>query len=459
VMTSGVSSTSSGMQKRLGWAPFSFSKRIANRYLLSKRSEAFVTIITVIAVLGVCIGVAVLTIAMAIMTGFEHELRQKIVGSTHVVVYKVGGDVQDAREVEDLIAKTDGVASVNPFVEQQVMLTVDGRARGVLVRGIRSDSSIGKELDGFIEQEGGIALLKDAGAAEGSSESAPAAESNAEGNGEEFSGAVGSSLPRLVVGRGLADVMGLYPGQVLSLLLPKVGSTPFGLVPRYKRFQVAATYKSGLSGYEERLAYMDIGEAQQYFRLGKAVSGFEIAVDDPGQSAAVAKRLRDSFSRSPSHLSLIAQDWTQTNKELWEALAMEKQVYFIVLLLLIVMASFSIITTLIMIVIEKRKDIAILMTLGATARSIARIFYWQGIVIGALGVSSGVVLGVLGCIALEHYGFPLPEKVFPTSVVPVRLEAVNVVIVAISAFFICQFSAWYPSWRASRVEPAEALRY
>jgi lipoprotein-releasing system permease protein len=440
---------SSPSQKRV-WAPFSFSKRVANRYLLSKRSEAFVTIITVIAVLGVCIGVAVLTIAMAIMTGFEHELRQKIVGSTHVVVYQIGGEVREAEAVEKLIASTEGVASVAPFVEQQVMLSVDGRARGVLVRGIRSDSALGREVDGFIEQKGGISLL--------SADSSSGQPEALVGAGDDESLAQ-SALPKLVVGRGLADVMGLYVGQPLSLLLPKVGSTPFGLVPRYKRFQVAATYKSGLSGYEERLAYMDIAEAQRYFRMGASVSGFEIAVTDVNQSTVVAKRLRDAFSQDRQFQALIAQDWTQSNKELWEALAMEKQVYFIVLLLLIVMASFSIITTLIMIVIEKRKDIAILMTLGATTRSIARIFYWQGVIIGALGVTGGVIFGVLGCIALEHYGFPLPEKVFPTSVVPVRLEPMNVVVVAISAFVICQFSAWYPSWRASRVEPAEALRY
>jgi len=262
----------------------------------------------------------------------------------------------------------------------------------------------------------------------------------------------------LIVGRGLADIMGLYESQVVSLLTPKVGSTPFGLTPRYKRFSVSGTYKSGLSGYEERLAYVDLEVAQSFFRMKGRVSGIEVMAESVENSPEVARLIKEALSELPGG-GFVAQDWTQTNQELWEALKMEKQVYFIVLLLLIVMASFSIITTLIMIVLEKRRDIAILMTLGATSRSIAMIFRWQGAVIGTLGVLGGTLLGLLGCVALEQYGFPLPEKVFPTSTVPVQLQSTNVIVVAVAAFLICLLSTWYPSWRASKVEPGDALRY
>ena len=409
---------------------FGFSRFVAGRYLWSQRSEAFVTIITVIAILGVAIGVGVLNTAMGIMTGFERELKSKIIGSTHVLVYRYGGLIADWERVVDTVSRVEGVSSASAYADQQVMITHRGKARGILIRGIIPESRMGKDLTRYLHGVDASLL-----------EETP-----------------DDPLPAVVIGKELSARQGIIEGDAVSLLSPTVGSTPFGLMPRYKRFRVAAIYESGMAGYEERIAYIHLRAAQRFFKMNDSVTGLEVMVENVDESPQIAQKIVDALL-DLDQIGFVAQDWTQANKELWEALKLEKTVYFIVLLLLIVMASFSIITTLVMIVLEKRKDIAILMTLGANSRSIANIFRWQGAVIGFIGVGSGTMLGLAACLGLERYGFPLPEKVFPVSTLPVDIEALNFVVVACSAFFICCLSTWYPSWRASKVQPGEVLRY
>lgn len=418
----------SGNQESKRQAPLAFSRMIAGRYLWSRRSEAFVTIITVIAILGVAIGVGVLNTAMGIMTGFERELKSKIIGSTHILVYRIGNSIEDWENVVRHVESIDGVSSVSAFSEHQVMISSGKASRGIMLRGILPGSRAGKDLSRYVEEAEGATLLEQ-----------------------------DSELPGIIIGKELSQRQGIFTDEVISILSPQVGSTPFGLMPRYRRFRITSVYSSGLTGYEERLAYIHLNEAQKFFRMNDTISGLEVMVKDVDRAREVAERIVDSLLDFQS--GFVAQDWTQANRELWEALKMEKQVYFIVLLLLIVMASFSIITTLVMIVLEKRRDIAILMTLGATSGSIANIFRWQGAVIGIIGVTSGTIMGFLGCIALREYGFPLPEKVFPVATVPVDLDLSNFAVVAVSAFLICLASTWYPSWRASKVQPAEVLRY
>ena len=266
----------------------------------------------------------------------------------------------------------------------------------------------------------------------------------------------------VVVGRELARNLSLFRGETLSLLSPQVASSPFGLVPRFKRFAVTGIYRSGMAGYEESLAYVSLENAQKFFRTGDAVTGFDVQVHDVENAPQIASKIRDFLNNGESGLrggGFYAEDWKNRNSELWEALKLEETVYFIVLLLLIVLASFTIISALIMIVIEKRKDIAVMRTLGATTSSVANIFRFQGAIIGALGTILGTIGGYGLAVALDKYGFQLPENVFPTTTVPVQMNFVNFLIVGLAAFLICCLSTIYPAWRASKLAPSEVLRY
>jgi lipoprotein-releasing system permease protein len=220
---------------------------------------------------------------------------------------------------------------------------------------------------------------------------------------------------------------------------------------------VVGIYSSGLVEYESGVAYVSLEEAQKFFGMKDAVSGLEVRVKDINAAPIIARQILDHLGGAGSGFTV--SDWTATNKPLWDALQLEKRVYFIVLLLIIVMASFSIITTLIMIVLEKRKDIAIMKTLGASTKSVGRIFRIQGAVIGGLGTAIGLLLGFLGCVVLKRYGFPLDERIFQMSTLPIKIDWQNFAAVGVAAFLICFFATMYPARRAARLEPSDVLRY
>ena len=419
----------------------SVALKIAKRYLFSRRKEAFINIITIISILGVAIGVVVINMTMAIMTGFEYELKKKILEvDSHITVRRAGGNVPSWRDNQSKIAELEGIKSISAFTYNQALIRTGSSSVGVLVRGVAlgSDAAtqIGKYLDGLDPSEALTSHLTDGFDEEGQPTQV--------------------RLPSVIIGRELSQSLGVYPGMTVSLLSPQVGSTPLGLVPKFKRFLVSGVYKSGLVNYESSLVYVEIEEAQKFFRLGDQVSGFEIRVDDVDAAPSISKNITDRFD---SALGYYAQDWTTTNKPLWDAIKLEKNVYFIVLLLIIIMASFSIISTLILLVLEKRGDIAVLRTIGAPAALIGQVFRLQGAIIGGLGTLLGLVLGFVGCIALKEYGFPLDDRIFPISEVPVKIDLMNFVIVGLASFGICFLATIYPSRRASQLDPASVLRY
>lgn len=428
---------------------FGLSFAIALRYLGSKRAEAFITIITIISILGVAIGVMVLNMTMAIMTGFQTELKSRIVGAnSHILVWGTSGAIDEWQDVAQKIRSVSGVQSVSAFTQHQALLRRDhGRgnaeATGVLIRGVEPGSAAAAQIATYLGQspDDPLPLLNPP----------TILVSSADGDQEEV------RLPGLLIGRSLQRNLGAVVGTPLSVLSPQTSATPFGLMPRMKRFVVAGVYQSGLSEFESGLAYTTLEEAQRFFSMGKAVSGLEVRVDDISAASAITARIMTSLGGVKS--GVYARDWTESNRALWEALQLERRVYFIVLLLIIIMASFSIVTTLIMLVIEKRRDIAILRTMGASARSVGAIFFFQGAVIGALGTVLGVALGVLGCLVLRWYGFPLNEEIFQMATVPVVMEPINFVVVGVSAFVICCVATIYPARRASTLHPAELLRY
>lgn len=422
----------------------SFSKKIAFRYLSSKRSEAFISIISIVSVLGVAIGVMVLSIVMAVMTGFEHELRDKIVGTdSHIVVTNnTGGRIDGWRQLSDTIQAVDGVISVSPFTYNQVLIRSDARSAGVLVRGVEKGSASAQQVSSYLSQPDRIESLFE-----------PNPISVLTRSGEERD----AHIPGILVGRSLARSLGVFVGTPVSVLSPQLTSTPFGLVPRFRRFVVVGVYSSGLVEYESGVAYVDMTQAQRFFGYEQGVSGLEIRVADINAATEVASDIRRALGEQSRFIAV--RDWTETNQPLWEAIQLEKRVYFIVLLLIIVMASFSIVTTLIMIVLEKRKDIAIMKTMGASTKSISRIFRIQGAVIGGVGTIVGLSLGFMGCIALQEFGFPIDERIFQMSTLPIHIDPLNFVIIGISAFLICVFATMYPAWRATQLEPSDVLRH
>jgi lipoprotein-releasing system permease protein len=413
---------------------FFFSLWVASRYLWQRRGEAGITVITAIAVIGVAIGVVTLNIVMAVMTGFQHELKGKILGAdAHVTVRNLSGDIDQWQSVKKLIEEVSGIESVSPYTYSQALIQSDNFASGIIVRGVAENSGASRQLQSYLPTDFPMSdLFK------------PSLD------GREH-------LPGIIVGAELARNLSLEIGSRVTVLTPQTTSTPFGLSPRFRRFLVVGIYSSGLIDYESGLAYVALEEAQKFFRMENRITAFEIRVTNVDQAPEKAQRISDNISK---HFSgFYTRDWTQVNAAFFEAFKLEKRVYFIVLLLIIVMASFSIVSTLIMIVLEKRKDIAILKVLGSNHSVIARIFNIQGAIIGFLGVGIGTLIGVIGCYLLDRYGFPIDQRIFQMSTLPVKMVPLNFFIVAISAFAICCMATIYPARRAASLQPSEVLRY
>lgn len=412
---------------------------MAQRYLWSKRSEAFISILSVISVCGIALGVAVLIIVMAIMSGFEFELKEKLLGTNaHAVVRSITGEIPNWKPIRKRISEREGTESVLAFSYHQALLKSASRSTGVFMKGIDPEGdysdAIGKYLIGQKRIEPLVQDQKVILPAPG-------------GKTRE------STLPGIVIGKELGKSLRLQKGDVVTVLVPELQSGPMGLVPRFKRFIVTGSYSSGLVEYESALVYINLETAQSLFGLNDSIIGLEIWLGDHEAAPAFVNDLRTELPAGS-----YAQDWTQMNPSLWEALQLEKTVYFIVLLLIVVMASFSVVSMLVMLVLEKRKDIAVLRTLGASSSEVARIFRTQGFLLGLVGTTAGVLLGLTVCAALDHYGYRLPEGVFPVTTLPIRIEWWNVAVTAAAALVISYLTTLYPSRKALSVEPAELIR-
>ena len=417
----------------------SFSFKVAYRYLLTKRKEAFISIISIVSLIGIAIGVGVLNIVMAIMTGFEYELKSKIIGAnSHIIVRRQFSEIQNEEGSKEKILNVKGVKSISPYVYKQGLLRYNDKSTGMLIKGVQEGTDASLKIFENVNDVNESTLYRK----------------------QEYKDLINdhiSNLPCVIVGKQLSLDFGLHKGSVVTLLSSSMQSSPFGLMPKYKRFIVCGIYASGLSEYESGLVYIDIKEAQSFFELGQKISGYEVFIDNLDNAPIVADNIdKELKTISPYYFT---QTWLDLNKPLWEALQLEKKTYFIVLLLIIIMASFSVVTTLVMIVLEKRKDVAVLKTLGATTKDIAKVFISMGVVIGFVGTVLGVILGMVGCILLEKYGFPLDPRVFPVDKVPIRVEVINVIMVSVSSFLISLLATIYPSLRASKLNPSEVLRY
>ena len=409
---------------------------IGLRYLQSRRRERFISLITVISVLGVMIGVMTLNVVMGVMTGFEEVLRDRLLGiNAHIAIMKPGGVLQGYRELSQRVMNEQGVVAAAPLVYGQVMVTAGRRVAGVVVRGVDPKLTAAVvDITQYIK-EGTLSDLSKLHAV------------SADGQVSE--------APGIIIGSRLAGQLGITVGDTVQLVSPLGTPTALGLIPRIRRFYVAGIFESGMHEYDNTLVYMNLADAQKFFELGDVATTIEVRVRDVYEARAIATQIQRDLG-----LPYWTEDWSRLWPNLFSALRLEKTVYFLVLLLMILVGAFNIISTLTMVVMEKRKDIAVLQSMGATRQSIKKIFLFKGCVIGGIGTLLGMALGYGVCLLIQRYQFiELPKDVFLISTVPVRIYLSNFSLVACASFAICLLASIYPARQAAKLDPVEILRY
>jgi lipoprotein-releasing system permease protein len=411
------------------FAPFEWL--VALRYLRARRKEGFISVIAGFSFLGIMLGVATLIIVMAVMNGFRQELFNKMLGlNGHVVVHSLS-NFSDFDEVANRIRKVSGVKYALPLVEGQVMISTPQSSSGALVRGLReadlkqlkavSDNIRFGTLDGF-DQKPGVAL-----------------------------------------GSRLANELNVKVGDHVSLLTPRGASTALGTAPRVKRYPVVAIFEIGMSEYDSSILFMPLNEAQLYFNQPDSVTVLEVVLNSPDEVGALTPQIVTAGGSS-----IYISDWRQRNATFFTALQVERNVMFLILALIVLVAALNIVSGLIMLVKDKGHDIAILRTMGATRGAVMRIFFITGASIGIVGTIAGFLLGVLVCLNIERLreliGWITDTDLFAPelyylSQLPAEMDTGETVSVVVMALALSILATLYPSWRASRLDPVEALRY
>ena len=429
-----------------------FELFIASRYLRAKRRQAFIGIITAISIAGVAAGVASLVIALAINNGFRQDLQQRLLGSTsHISLQRIADDgIGDWRALMDRLSKQPHVVAAAPAIFEQVLISRGPRARGAVLKGMipRYERKVGDLLTTV--KEGSAAPLEETGSeAQTPAPADPSPDSLADVEQRV------ASMPPIVLGKDMADNLGAIIGSVVLVTSPQGELTPFGMVPKYNRFRVAGIFNSGFYDYDSSWAFARLSDAQRLFGLGDLVSVIEFKVDDIYQADVVSRQLEDGAGKG-----FMATNWMEQNKALFRALRLERVVTFITIGLIVFVAALNILISLIMMVMEKTKDIAVLMSMGTRKAQVRNVFIAQGVLIGFIGTAIGLVLGYVLSYAGGHYHIiSLSPEVYSIDYVPFAPRTLDGLIVAVVAIGISFVATLYPSWSASRILPAEALRY
>jgi len=408
-----------------------FERMVALRYLRPRRKEGFISVIAGFSFLGIALGVATLIIVMSVMNGFREELMKRILGlNGHLEVYAAQGSMTNYDPIAEVIRGLPGVVQVVPLIEGQVMATAAGRSSGAVVRGLKPEDFRARAILANHISAGTLDNFKN---------------------------------ESIVMGNRLAERLGLMPGDKVTLISPQGTETAFGTVPRMKAYTIAATFEIGMFEYDSTFIFMPLPAAQIYFKVPNAVTSLEVMAVDPDHVGAVRDEILNAL-----HEPLRILDWQQANDSFFNAIEVERNVMFLILTLIIVVAAFNIISSLIMLVKEKGQDIAILRTMGATKGMIMRIFLLSGASVGCVGTLAGFGLGlafadnieIIRQLIQKMTGTQLfaPEIYF-LSQLPAKVDSGEVATVVIMALALSFLATLYPSWRAARLDPVEALRY
>ena len=407
----------------------SFEFFVARRYLFSHRKQAFIYVISLMSIIGVALGVAALVVVLGVYNGLTTDMRDKILGANaHGIVLSYIPDAFGKNPgLRDEILRTPGVTGATPFIYTEVMLSSGDGVKGLMLRGVDPRTAPGV-----------LSMLK--------------AIKKGSINGLE----TGDGTPGIIVGEELAKHIGLGMGSRVNLLSPSGEKTPAGFQPRIRPFEVAGIFKTGMYEYDSSLAFVTLDAARELLGLDPGfLSGIEITVDDVYRADEITKELTDNIGNP-----FYARSWMDMNANLFAALKLEKIGMFILLIMVVLIGSFSIVATLVMLVMEKTRDIAVMMSMGATRKMIRRIFMYQGTIIGFVGTMLGYALGLTVGYLLKRYQFiKLPENVYTLDHLPIIITVPDVLIIGGAAMLLCFLSTLYPARQASRLKPADALRY
>jgi lipoprotein-releasing system permease protein len=436
-----------------------FELFVATRYLRAKRRQAVIGVITAISIIGVAAGVASLIIALAINNGFRQDLQQRLLGSTsHVDLLRLQNDgIRDWRPLMERLSKLPHVVAAAPAIYEQVLISRGPRARGAVLKGIvlKDEQRITDLLntvkigsaDALAEPPPGQGPEPPTGDTEGGGPESPDA---LRGVQERL-----AAMPPIILGKDMADNLGASVGSVVLVTSPQGELTPFGLVPKYSRFRVAGIFNSGFYDYDASWAFTRLSAAQKLFGLGDQISVLAFKVDDIYKADEIAREIERAAGKG-----FMATNWMEQNRALFRALRLERVVTFITIGLIVFVAALNILISLTMMVMEKTKDIAVLVSMGARKRQIRRLFMTQGVLIGVIGTAIGLVLGYAVSYAGARYHLiSLAPEVYSIDYVPFAPRIMDGVLVALVAVGISFVATIYPSWSAARILPAEALRY
>ena len=404
---------------------------VALRYLRSARTASFLSLITAISIAGVVVGVAALVIVLAVMNGFREEVQARIVGTNaHVVILTYGdAGIEDYKDVVGEILVMPGVLGAAPFVYSKAMIGSETGADGLVIKGIR-----------LADEETVTSVV-----------------ANITPQLEEISAGTEEQPPGIVLGSEAALRLHVARGDEVVLATPTLaGQSGLGTIPRMTKFTVEGVFRSGMYEFDSSLGFIALESAQRFFRLGDSVTGIEVRITDMYDAPAVG----DSIVARLGGFPFRANNWIELNSNLFAWMRMEKIVMFVILTLIVLVAAFNIVGTLVMSVLEKRKDIGVLRSLGATSGGVMKIFVWQGLIIGIAGTLVGLGLGVSLAGLLDKYQFiSLPGDIYFIDTLPVRLELADLLLVALAAIGASFLATLYPSWQAARLLPVDAIRY
>ena len=436
-----------------------FELFIASRYLRAKRKQAVIGVITGISIAGVAAGVASLIIALAINNGFRQDLQDRLLGSTsHVNLLRTMGDgIRDWRPLMERLQKQPHVVAAAPDIYEQVLISVGSNARGAVLKGIipEDERKVSDLLDS-VKQGSADALEPPNTETVGDGRPRPSnSSSDTSPDSLEAVQQRRAAMPPIILGTEMANALGAKVGSPVLVTSPQGELTPFGMIPKYVRFRVAGIFDSGFYDYDSSWAFTRLSDAQHLFALGDVVQIIEFKIDDIYKAPQVGQELEQAAGAG-----FMTTNWMEQNKPLFHALKLERLVTFITVGLIVFVAALNILISLTMMVMEKTRDIAVLMSMGTRKAQVRKVFITQGLLIGVVGTAVGLVLGyVLSWMGGHYHAFSLAPEIYSIDYVPFAPRVMDGVLVACVAVATSLVATIYPSWSAGRILPAEALRY